>query len=415
MSYCLAQTSLAHTYGNVTAFMLEYIKGLFPRDYFSTVTVSSKIAFKEFDILKNTRSDVFKKTKPMLIIKPRVEIETNDNFLGGTYLTTRIDDNYCDVDFSNLQEFINDKSRGAEMKFLLNRIRMVFEVAIITETQIDQLNQAFYFKNRVRQDIPFFLSTSLESYIPRDMMELLGKDVGIPVYDENGSVKPFLDYVNSNSIYPVSYKMKNSSGHDEFFRFYPVNIDTMITGLSIDDGSKRGMVSDTFTISFSVITEFNTAGLYYYFSERPEVIDEFVLGMGAQNDDGRIIPLFTIKNLHSETLPDGWTEYAAPIYKVESPDKPDELDIKPILNNSLIRCINYHKENGIPLDVFMQVIVMRDNRVLTPYKDYHMDFNNYTLITKKINMDSTYRLIINVNTHYINNLIKELFNLDEEK
>jgi len=242
MGYCIAQTSLAHTYGNVTAFILEYVKGLFPKNYFSTVTVSSKIAFKEFDILKNTNSNVFKKTKPMLIIKPRVEIESNDNFLSGTYLTARVDDNYRDVDFSNLQSFIYDKSRGAEMKFLLNRIRMVFDVVIITETQIEQLNQAFYFKNAVRQDIPFFLSTSLESYIPREMMELMGNDVGIPVYDENGSVKKFLDYINTNSIYPVSYKMKNSSGHDEFFRFYPANIDTTITNLSIDDGSKKGLI-----------------------------------------------------------------------------------------------------------------------------------------------------------------------------
>ncbi len=413
MGYCLAQTSLAHTYGNVTAFMLEYIKGLFPKDYFQTITVSSKIAFKEFDVLKNVNKDVFKKTKPMLIIRPRVDIEANDNFLAGTYLTTRIDDNYCDVDFSNLQDFISDKHRGAEMKFLLNRIRMIFEVAIITETQIDQLNQAFYFKNRVRQEIPFFLSTSLESYIPRDMMELMANDIGIPVYDENGSVKKFLDYVNSNSIYPVSYKMKNSSGNDEFFRFYPVNIDTVITGLSIDDGNKKGFVSDTYTISFSVVTEFNTAGLYYYFSERPEVIDDIVFGMGG-NTDGRMVPLFTIKNLHSEVLPDGWTEYAAPIYKVESNKTPDELDIMPIMNNSLIKCINHHKENGIPLDVFLQTIVMMDNKVLTPYKDYFIDFNNYKVITKKLNMDSTYRLIINVNTLYINTLIKDLFNLDAE-
>ena len=37
------------------------------------------------------------------------------------------------------------------------------------------------------------------------------------------------------------------------------------------------------------------------------------------------------------------------------------------------------------------------------------------LITKNIDCEATYRLIIHVNTIYINNLIKDIYNLDEER
>ena len=48
MGYCVAQTSLAHTYGNVTCFITQYLKNLFPENYFKTVHISSTIAYKQF-------------------------------------------------------------------------------------------------------------------------------------------------------------------------------------------------------------------------------------------------------------------------------------------------------------------------------------------------------------------------------
>jgi len=414
MGYCMAQTSLAHTYGNITCFITEYIKGLFPENYFKTVHISSTIAYRQFNIFQNTNKEFLRKSKPMLIIRPRVELNDSDTFLYNTLLTTRMMDNYIDTSFTNLQPFINDKSKGNQIKFLLNRLKMFFDITIVTETQMEQLNQAHFFKNRVRQEKPFFLKTCLESFIPRELFELMAKDIGMEMYDENGSIKPFLDYVNSVSMYPISYKMKNSTGNDEFFRFYPVNIDTTISGLAIDEGNKKGMIADTHTISFTVSTEFNASGLYYYFAEHPEWIDDFVIGM-HDGDPNRLIPLFTINNLYKERIADGWNIYTSPIYMVDAHADPDIMDIKQLFNNSMMRCIEYHKEHGIPLSTFMQYTVMKDNQTLKPHIDYELDFDEFKLITKKINPSSTYRLIIFVNTFYINSLIKDLFDLDEEK
>lgn len=415
MSYAIAETSISHTYGNVTSFMVEYIKGLFPKNYFKTVHVHSTIAYRNFDVLKNTKKDFFKKSKPILIITPKVDMDTNDLYLGGTYLTKRITDNVMDLDFGNLQPFIEDNDKGIHVKYLLNRLKMNFDVSIVVETQMEQIDISHGLKNRVTMEQPLTLTTALESYVAKDVMELISKDSGIPLYDENNSVGPFLEYVNSKSYYPISYKMKNSRGKDEFFRFYNVNIDALISGLSIDEGSKRGFIDDSYTITFSVSAEFNGTGLYYYFTRNEKTIDGVDMSMISSDNPDQIIPLFTISNLHALRVGDGWSLYSSPIYGVEETDKYDELDISTILNHSLLKVIEYHKINSIPFELFIKTVVMKDNALLTYGRDYEIDFDRMVLITKRINTFSTYRLIIYVNTLYINTLLQNIFSLNEEK
>ena len=112
MEYALASTSMAHTYGNVTAFITEFVKNIFPKHYFKTTHISSTIAYREFNIFQNSTKEFMKKNKPILLIRPRIELNDQDNFLYGTFLTQRITDNYMDLDFSNLQEFIGDTEKG---------------------------------------------------------------------------------------------------------------------------------------------------------------------------------------------------------------------------------------------------------------------------------------------------------------
>jgi len=414
MEYALASTSMAHTYGNVTAFITEFVKNIFPKHYFKTTHISSTIAYREFNIFQNSTKEFMKKNKPILLIRPRIELNDQDNFLYGTFLTQRITDNYMDLDFSNLQEFIGDTEKGIYMKFLLNRIKMFFDISVIVESQMEQINQVMFLKNKIRQDHNFYLETALESFVPKELLGVLASDINIPLYDENMSVKPFLDYINNKSAYPVTYKMKNSTGRDEFFRFYPAKIDTVFTNLSVDDGSKKGFISDAFTINFTISTEFNTAGLYYYFTQNPDVIRNIDLSIIA--DSNTIIPVFTISNLFDETIPEGWNMYSSSMYGVDSDRQPDEMDISTLFNNSLIDIIQYHIDKGIPTSVFLKISIMKDNALLDPLNnDYSIDMTKLILTTNVVNTISTYRLVVYVNTLYINNLIETLYGFTEEK
>jgi hypothetical protein len=58
---------------------------------------------------------------------------------------------------------------------------------------------------------------------------------------------------------------------------------------------------------------------------------------------------------------------------------------------------------------------MKDNAMLDPTTDFSVDLDNMTLTTTKVNLVSTYRLIIYVNTLYINNLIGDIIDINEQK
>jgi len=414
MEYALASTSMAHTYGNITAFISEFTKGLFPKNYFKTVHMSSSIAYRQFNIFQNTTKEFMKRNKPILLIRPRIELNEQDNFLYGTFLTQRITDNYMDLDFTNLQDFLADLKNGIYMKFLLNRIKLFFDISVIVESQMEQINQVMFLKNRIRQDHNFYLETALESFIPKELLGVLSSDINIPIYDTTNSVKPFLDYINSISMYPVTYKMKNSTGKDEFFRFYPVNIDTVFTNLSIDDGTKKGFISDAFSINFTVSTEFNTSGLYYYFTKNTDIIRN--IDLSIMTDSNTIIPVFTMSNLFDEIIPDGWNLYSSSMYGVDTNTQPDKMDITPLLNNSLISIIKYHLDNGIPTNTFLKITVLKDNTLLEPLNnDYSINLVDYILTTNIVNTISTYRLLIYVNTLYVNNMVGSIYGFNEEK
>jgi hypothetical protein len=412
MSYCFAQTSLAHTYGNMASFVTEYIKSLFPKNYFSTVHINSALAFKQISLHRSLNKEIFKKSKPMLIIRPRIEFGDTDVFLSGTYLTNRITDNYMEPDLSNLQKFFIDTDKGLEIKFLLNRLKMSFDISIITETQLDQINQANFLQNRIRQNRPFFLYTSLESYIPRDLVTLLSKDTSISMTDENGSIKTFVDYFNAHSIYPLTYKIKNSSGNNEFFRFYPAEIDTMFTGLSIDDGSKKGQVFDQFVTTFTMTTEFYSAGFYYYFSPFIGNVTDYTISINA---DDTIIPIFTVPNIYSEKIGENWEIYISIMYTVNEQNVDDELDISGVIDEGMKSIIETHIKEDMDLNRFMAIFVMKDNIMLTGNTDYELDLTKFILTTHNGDVDSTYRFVIQIDRLYVNNYISERQKLYNDK
>jgi hypothetical protein len=133
-----------------------------------------------------------------------------------------------------------------------------------------------------------------------------------------------------------------------------------------------------------------------------------------EESSNRIIPIFTIQDLYVSKYGIGWNVYATPMYAVDN-DTIDKTDISSIFNNSITNVLEYHKKHGISIDLFMKIEVMKDARYLLPDVEYEIDYDNMELITKSCNIDSTYRIIIHVNTQYINGLINDVFDLSREK
>lgn len=411
-----ASVSLAHTYGNVLSVFTQYIKDLLPPEYFKTVHVTSKIPFKDFDIFKNTQKEFIKKKKPMLIIRPRIVLNDTERFLHGTYLTTRIFENENAQNFGELQPFFEDERKSVYLKYLLNRLTMELDVTMVVESQMEQINISHYIQNTIRQNMSFMVPVALESNVSKEVLELLSKEVGIPMYDDRGSVKPFLDYLNENSIYPITYKMKNSTGNDEFFRYYPTNVDVEFRDLQIDDPSRKNFVNSSASINFNVRLEFNAAGMYFLYSSTPTNDDKFVVIDISTGGGQSFLPLFTAQKPGLEShLPIGWNLYTSSMFMIDDNVTEDITDMHSLFNSSTLNTIDYVKATGTPIHTLITASVMKDNAMLVENVDYIINWKNLELKVTNCNSDSTYRLFIYINNKYVNEIVSNIIDTDSEK
>ena len=244
--YVSLLTSMSHTYGNIFAFVQNWLINLFPKDLFKTIHVNSKIAHRQ---IRSTTHEYVKKTKPIIIFRPRIGDVNDERFLKNTPMIERMTDIYSSWGGANLVSFFNDPKHDLSVKFQLNRSVFYIDVILIFDTLMQEIDYMHYIQNAVRIGHNFNLSTYLESYIPQEMLKIISDISGVPLYDGHGSTRDFLKYMEGNSNFPVTYKLQGSTGTREFYRYYPANIDTIITDLSSDDGERSGQISSDYKIS----------------------------------------------------------------------------------------------------------------------------------------------------------------------
>lgn len=408
----LSSVSAAHTYGNAVAVIAKYIESLFPEGYFKYVHMSTKMNFKEFDFRKANMKEANMKKCPMLILRPRIILDDPDRFMEGCFSTTRFGDDFS-ATLEELTPFFEDKEKSIFVRYLTNRLSIEFDVLVLTETTMDQLNITNYIKNRTRWNMPQMLPTALESHVGKAVFDMISSSADIPIRDENGSIKRFLDYVNSHSAYPVTYKLKGSTGNDEFFRYYNSNIELTCRDLNTDEIQMRGMSTDTAQITFSVRTEFFAAGLYYFFTKNTEI--PIYNDYSALSEKSILERIFTIQIPEPPVrLAEGFNLYTNSMFSMEDEYVTEDVTaFGELLNKTTKRIIDECNENGVPLDPFIHFEVMKDKELLIQGKDYWIDMESYELHTTNCTFEATYRLFIYVNTLYANNMIQGL--LDAEK
>lgn len=411
-----ASISVAHTYGNVTSVIARYIENLLPKNFFRTVQVSSKVAYREFDYRRNSQRDFFKKRRPILAIKPRIVLNDDDRFLAGTYLTTTIFENENAMNWGELQPFFEDTDKQIYVKYRMNRMVMEFDIAIVQETLMEQLNIVTYLQNRVRQNLPFFIETALESHIDDSLIKILSEQSGVPIRDDEGSVKNFLDYVNSHSYYPVTYKLKNSTGRDAFFRYYNTNLDVTISEFEMDELTKTNQLNTHSMITFRCKCEFTGAGTYYLFTRDDIKIDSVDIDLGTDNPEDTIIPLLTVNNKRpgADLVPDDWDLYTTSLFKVEQKDF-DNIDMKDLFTKTTRYNICYNIQQGVPGYTFIKFLIMKDNEYLREFIDFIVDYKNMVVTIADCNLDSTYRVYVYMDLNAMNNIVTNIMDFETKE
>ena len=404
---CVMNSSLAHTVGNVTYKFTNYLKNLLGKDYFKYVHINTRMAFTEFRKFNNSHHEIIRKNKPILAINPSIDVSNNDIFLKYSLLTTNMyGESFKNTDSFNFLPFFGDMEVGNRINYLMNRIRVGFGVSMLFDTEIEQINVYGMLNNYFCEDQPYYYPTALEVFIPKNLMELISMESGIPIYDDNGSVSKFLKYVNMHTNRPVIFKEKCATTSEEFFMYYPLRIEYFITDISRGDVSKKGFISSTAEISFTLTTEFNTVGMYEYVpAKKSDVLKKYNTSVEINYVNQQlIIPYYTVDNMFDCKNEDGWKFFTCRMFKIEMDDgSPETLDISDIFESTNIKeMIDYHNTHSIPHEIFFDLKLLMGDKYLEYNKDYKFDFETLTMTINKVNNKQTYRFIIYINNEYIN-------------
>lgn len=401
--YVALMGSVSHTYGNALAFIQDWIINLFPENMFKTIHVNSKIAHRQ---IKSTTHEYLKKSKPMILFRPRIPGPDEDRFLKGTPLIERQTDMYSQWGATNLQPFFHDPEHDLTIKYQMNRMVFYVDVVLVFSTLMLREDYFHYFYNSVRINHPFNLDTCFESYLPQEMLKILSDCVDVPLYDSDMSTKPFLDYMNAHSSYPITFKLQGSTQTKEFYRYYPVIIDTEISNLDKDDGEQSGHTMTNYQMSFTVRMAFNATGFYYIFSDKLHHINLPKI----DPEDSSMIPLYTDVLLPEDLdLPYGWSLYNRGTCRLEKEE--DSVNFNQMLNMSIREAIAYHKKNGLPMVSFIDIKIRRQGKPIHEFQDYTIDWDKLEIHFKHGDTFHTYNILICLNITYINTLMKDLYNL----
>lgn len=399
----ICNTSASHTYGNVMAVVEKYILDLFPPDLFKTVTASTTLASRQIRHLPNQLNKV---ELPLMVLIPRIVFGQEDNrFLGHTLINDRYTNTHALWSQGSLISLADDKLKNIHVHGQYNRALVYIDIIMAFNTYAEQINWLSYLYNMVPINHNQFIRAPLELYIPESFCSLISNLSGVPIKNDKNSVYDFLTQMNSMFYHPITYKLKGGSGSDEFFMYYVADIDTIIQDPQPGEGIKDGQIHRNFDIRFTVRCEFNTIG--YFMLSSPEIKSTKIL---APPEDKSVVTLFSDSiDIHDFDLPVGWTVLAWPIFKLKEGES--SISIENILNESLNRVIEYHLEFNIPMDRFIQ-IQFRENGQILDNELYYIDWQTKLLHLINPNPRRTYRLIITVSHDYINNMIKELYNLE---
>lgn len=404
---CESGTDMVHTVGNVTAIMLQFILDQFPDGTFKTALPSTKIASRQ---LRHTPKQIRTQPYPICVVNPRVSLSGIDSRLAaGSYATTMW--STTSTRFQNrseMEKLFFDKRNGIEWRGKINRVVVYFDFVLAFRSMTEQLRWASYLINRIPTDEnrPFDIETALELAIPDGFLEETSRYAKVPIKTENGCVAQFVDYLNMNSVFPVSYRFSSGRHKDAFYSYYMTPLMCSIHDFSYSNVNKVGQTENDCPITFTIRCEFNTIGMFDLCVPSPGPFRYI-----EPSESSVSIPIFSDTfNERDFPLMYGWKILSKPIVKMDWGET--EVYIGGCFGTTLDKIIDFHLENNISPELFINVHLRKNHTLIQD--GYYVDWETRKLIFTTIDYAYTYRLIITINPLYINNMIASLYGKDQK-
>lgn len=345
---------MAYTYGNVTALVTELVKRYFPNNFFKDVHIDQEVALRRFQNIRNKMD--LKRMKPFLSIQSKFNIDPtayNNDMIRRLFTQSLYDllrPDYYD------HKFFKDLKNNIYIDYSVESAQMDYSFKIFVSEQYTQLNVVTQVRNTIPFGHPFDLPVTMEIVIPPVVIKHISDDSEIPIKDDKGSVQPFLDYLNTISKEPITYKLETSKGAYNFFIVMDNTLRLRFENLDMDEGDTVGQTKDNFGVSFTANAQFKYPSSFYYISKNKiEEDPKFDIRGDLSGDTNTLELYFSFGNeLIPEEMEDGKVKLSSATFKISKID--EEVDIKEILPSNLVECVNGLKDKidyKQIIDIFM--------------------------------------------------------------
>lgn len=399
----MCNSSISHTYGNVISLIEKYlVDEIFKGIEFHTTTIATSLMSRQ---VRHVPKQLQKNSMPIMVLIPRISFGQDDNrFLGHTLINDNFTNTHALWGDGSLLPLAQDPRNRLYIHGHYNRAVMFIDVVLAFDTFTEQTNAMNTLYNMASVGHPKFIQAPLELYIPDAFCKLIGNLVKTPI-DSDKDVYKFLSYMNTIWNHPITYKLKGGSNSNEFFMYYLTDIDTLFQEPQPGNGIKEGQHRRGFDISFTIRCDFNTIG--YFQLNHPDIKEQVNI---PTLEGETIVPIFSDSiNLKDFALPQGWIILSWPIFKLSKGTS--SISIDTILNDSLRVMIDHHLKMHIPMDRFIKV-QFRENGEILNNEAYYIDWSQRELHVLNPNPRRTYRLIITCSPEYVNNMVKDIYNLE---
>ena len=410
--YTMASPSSSSLYGNVGCAIRELILSKFPYNYFQYMNVSTEVAFKNLrrQFGSNTNNEISKRKYPQLIIQPSYQVPDADGFLQSIPLTKNDMDIQHYTDRRYLFEVIKDNQYDWSLKFKLNRDRIDYDVTVVVQTLHQQLDVYKAMINQMTWDRSFYYPAALEAVLPKTMVTYMSRlcNMDIDTYPE--FIPMFLRHLNSVAGYPITYKVKNASATDEFFMYYQHNLVVTYTDLQLESANKKGMLDESYSITFRVSVDFNLPGLFILDGAESNMaklkvllVDKTSIGKGYDQDKDDFIPLFSLSNFYNKfpQRRDGLTLYGSFLFTSEEKSHVDTADIGLLIEPEHQKAIRFHTKYGMIDKTICRVYVMKNSEELSE-DQFTVNWDTFKIEYKNPDPSATYRVAIYMNMEVLN-------------
>lgn len=393
-----------------TEIILQWFLDKYPDKFFNSVYVDGSHSFDEFRKL-STIDDQLRKTNPLLALVPSIDASYNRDWIDSTPEIPMM------LRRSRMEgTFLSDveHNKGIHLQLMFKSIKMSFLFKIRLDTRAQQLDMMEYIKIKHRAGWSETLTKDMDIHVPKDIIAQIAFDNGIELLTDKKEVKnpmEMLSYLNTHSLIPFLYKLRCSTGNNEYFIKVPnctVHLKSELP--SMDDGERNNALTTNYNIDFPLEVEMTAPYCYTYYSQKDE--HQFI-NSGLPSYDGTTAVI--MQSMMTVIPPEDqnhWALLTTTEYAVDEDDigKCLDIDFTDIFRGTHIeKIINYTRRIAISPAIFLNFIIFNNGRRL----DYKMDWNRLVAhIDSGINVERSV-IGIYVDKKYINETIINVEELDK--